>query len=127
MIFPRAERTNTKIQIQKYTNTQIQHMTKCQKDPTCGIFLKRGLFKDIKNYIPMYQMHKYKNTTTKYTNTQVQHTKKCQKDPTYGIFLKRKLFKDIKNYIPMCRTHKYTNAQIQHMTKCQKTQHMLYF
>ena len=95
-------------------------MTKCQKDPTCGIFLKRGLFKDIKNYIPMYQMHKYKNTTTKYTNTQVQHTKKCQKDPTYGIFLKRKLFKDIKNYIPLCRTNKYTNAQIQHMTKCQK-------
>ena len=24
---------------------------KCQKDPTCGIFLKRGFFKDIKNYI----------------------------------------------------------------------------
>ena len=68
----------------------------------------------------MYQMHKYKNTTTKYTNTQVQHTKKCQKDPTYGIFLKRKLFKDIKNYNPMCQTHKYTNAQVQHMTKCQK-------
>ena len=28
-------------------------MRKCQKDPTCGIFLKRGLFKDIKNYIPI--------------------------------------------------------------------------
>ena len=28
---------------------QIQHMTKCQKDQTSGIFLKRGLFKDIKN------------------------------------------------------------------------------
>ena len=35
-----------KIQIQ---NTQIRHMTKCQKDQTSGIFLKRGLFKDIKN------------------------------------------------------------------------------
>ena len=35
-----------KIQIQ---NTQIQHMTKCQKDQTSGIFLKRGLFKNIKN------------------------------------------------------------------------------
>ena len=38
----------------KYTNTQIQHMTKCLKDPTCGIlFLKRGLFKDIKNHIQL--------------------------------------------------------------------------
>ena len=44
--------SNTQIQkytykIHKYTITQIQHMTKCQKDPTCDIFLKRGLFKDI--------------------------------------------------------------------------------
>ena len=42
IIFPWAERTNTKIQIHKYTNTQKQHITECQKDPTCGIFLKRG-------------------------------------------------------------------------------------
>ena len=47
-------------------------MTKCQKDPACGIFLKKGLDKDIKNDIPMYPRHKYKNTNTqihKYTNT----------------------------------------------------------
>ena len=48
----------------KYTNTQIQHMTKCQKDPTCGIFLKRGLFIDIKNDVHMCQTRKYKNTNT---------------------------------------------------------------
>ena len=48
----------------KYTNTQIQHKTKCQKDPTCGIFLKRGLFKGIKNDTPMCQMRKYINTNT---------------------------------------------------------------
>ena len=63
---------NTNTQIHKYTNTQIQHMTKCQKDPTCGIFLKGGLFKDIKNYIPTCRTHKYKNTNSqihKYTNT----------------------------------------------------------
>ena len=35
---------NTNTQIHKHTNTQIQHITKCQKDPPCGIFLKRGLF-----------------------------------------------------------------------------------
>ena len=35
-------------------------MTKCQKDPTCGIILKRGLFKGIKNDIPMCQMRKCK-------------------------------------------------------------------
>ena len=71
-------------------------MGQCQKDPTCGIFLKRGLFKDIKNDIPMCQTRKYKNT-----NTQIQHTTKCQKDPTCGIFFKRGLFKDIKNDIPI--------------------------
>ena len=51
-------------QIHKYTNTQIRHMAKCQKDPTCGIFLKRGLFKGIKNDTPMCQMRKYINTNT---------------------------------------------------------------
>ena len=60
------------IQKYKYTNTQIQHMTKCQIDPTCGIFLKRGLFRGIKNDIHMCQTRKYKNPITqihKYTNT----------------------------------------------------------
>ena len=33
---------NTNTQIHKHTNTQIQHITKCQKDPPCGIFLKSG-------------------------------------------------------------------------------------
>ena len=43
--------SNAHIHTYKYTNTQIQQMMRCQKSPTCGIFLKRGLFKDIKNYI----------------------------------------------------------------------------
>ena len=34
--------SNTQIHKYKYTNTQIQLMKKCQKDPTCDIFLKRG-------------------------------------------------------------------------------------
>ena len=46
-------------------------MTKCKKDPACGIFLKRGLFKDIKSYSFMCRKHKYKNTNTKYTNAQI--------------------------------------------------------
>ena len=66
----------------KNTKTQIQHMTEFQKYPTCGIFLRWGLFKGIKNYIPMCQMSKCKI--------------KCQKDPTsVGIFLKRQFFKDV--------------------------------
>ena len=88
-------------------------MTKCQIDPTCGIFLKRGLFRGIKNDIHMCQTRKYKNPITqihKYTNTQIRHMAKCQKDPTCGIFLKRGFFKGIKNYIPICRTRKYTNT-----------------
>merc|ERR1711981_552453 len=61
---PKAQIQKYKYKIHKYTNTQIQHMTKYQKDPACGIFLKRGLFKDIKNYISMCRTHKYKNTNT---------------------------------------------------------------
>ena len=98
IIFLCAERAMTKIQNTKYTNTQIQHMTKCQRDPTSGIFLKRRLFKDIKNYIAICQTPKFKNMIldyTKYTNTQIQHMPKCQKDPTCGRFLKRGSFKDI--------------------------------
>ena len=43
-----------------------------QLHPACGIFLKRGLFKDIKNVISICLTCKYKNTNTqihKYTNT----------------------------------------------------------
>merc|ERR1712173_74878 len=80
----------------RVSNTQIQHMTNCQKDPACAIFLKIGLFKDIKNDIPVCQTHKYKNTNTKNTNTKIQHMTKCQKDPACGKFLKRGLFKDNK-------------------------------
>ena len=76
-------------------------MTKYQKDPTCCIFLKRGLFKDIKNDIPMSQTFKYK-----YTNTEIHYMTGCQKDTTCGIFLKRGLFKDIRNDIPIV---KHTN------------------
>ena len=43
-------------------------INKCQKDPICGIFLKRGLFKDIKNDIPMSQIGEYKNTNLRLTN-----------------------------------------------------------
>ena len=67
-----SHESDIKIQKYKYTNTQIHNMTRCQKDPTCVIFLKIGLFKDIKNDIPMSQTCKYKNTNTqihKYTNT----------------------------------------------------------
>jgi len=100
--------SNAQIHKYKYTNTQIQHMMKYQKDPICGIFLKRGLFKGIKNDTPMCQTCKYTNT-----NTQIQHMTKCQKDPTCSIFLKKGLFKGIKNYIPMCQMRKCK-------VKCQK-------
>ena len=47
--------------------------------PSMCIFLERGLFKDIKNHIPMCWIHKYKKT-----NTQIKHITKCQKDPIYN-------------------------------------------
>ena len=43
-------------------STQVQQLTKCQKDPTCGIFLERGLLKDIENDILIGPTRKYKNT-----------------------------------------------------------------
>ena len=65
--------------------------------------MKGGLFKGIKNDIPMCQTRKYANTNTQIQNTQIQHMTKYQKDPTCGIFMKRGLFMDIKNYIPVCQ------------------------
>ena len=38
------------------------HITKGQKDSTCGIFFKSGLFKEEENLIIMGQTHKYTNT-----------------------------------------------------------------
>ena len=95
-------------------------MTKCQKDPTCGIFSKRRLFKDIKNDISMNQTCKHKNT-----NTQIQHMIKYQKDPTCCILLKRVLFKDVKYDIPMNQIGEYKNTNLQ-LTNAKKTQHVVY-
>ena len=109
------------IQKYKYTNTQIQHMTKSQKDPTCGIFLKRALFKDIKNDIPMCQTCKYKNTNTqiqKYTNTV--YDKVPERPNMWYIFEKRivqgyqKLYSHVSN--SQIHKYKYKNTQIQYMT-----------
>ena len=79
LILPSVSYKNTQIQIHKYTNTQIKHMTKYQKDPTCWIFLKRGLFKDIKNDISINQTCKYKNTNTQIHKYSIwQRTRKPQ-------------------------------------------------
>ena len=66
MTFPCVKHANTKIQIYKYTNTQIQHINSAVKTHHVAYFLKRGLFKDIKKDIPVCQTCKYKNTNTKY-------------------------------------------------------------
>ena len=71
----------------KNTNTQIQHMIKYQKDPTCCKFLKRGLFQDIKNDIPMSQIGEYRNTNLWLTN--------AKKTQNVVYFLKRGFFMDI--------------------------------
>ena len=61
-------------------------MTKCQKDPTCAIFLKRVLFKDITNDIPICQTGKYKNASTQIHKYRA-YNKMTEK--TCGIFLKQ--------------------------------------
>ena len=93
-------------------------MTKCQKDPTCGIFLKRGLFKDTKNYIPMCRTHKYKNTNSqihKYINTA--YDKVPERPNMCYIFEKRidrgyyELYFRVSNaQTQKIQVHKYTNT-----------------
>ena len=115
MTFPCVKHANTKIQIQ---NSQIQHMTKCQKDPTCGIFLKRGLFKDIKNDIPMCQTRKYKKykyKIHKYTNTPYDEV---PKGPNMWYFFEKRIVKGYQklySHVPNAQIqniqiHKYTNT-----------------
>ena len=60
------------------------------KDPTCGIFLKRGLIRDTNYDVHMSQTRKYKNTNTqirKYTNTA--SDKVPQRPNMWYIFEKR--------------------------------------
>merc|ERR1711989_23259 len=125
LILPSVSYSNTQIQIHKYTNTQIQHITKCQKDPTRGIFLKRGLFRGIKNDIHMCQTRKYKNTNTqihKYTNTT--YGTLSERPNMWYIFEKRIFqgYQKLYSYLSNAQIHKYkyTNTQIQHMMKYQK-------
>ena len=44
-------------------------MTNCQKDPTCGVYFKRGLFKDIEMTFPCVKCA----NTKKIQRTQLQH------------------------------------------------------
>ena len=104
-------------------------MTKCQKDPLCSIFLKRGLFQDIKYDIPCV-----KCANTKYTNRA--YDKVPERRNMWYIFEKTIVQGYQKSYSHVSNTqiqkYKYTNTQIQHMMKCQKDptmlgQHLVYF
>ena len=110
--------TNTKIQIHKYTNTQIQYMTKWPKYPTYAIFLNSWWFKDVKNDILDCQMHKYTNTNTqihKYTNTA--YEKMTEIPNICYIFEKPRVQGHQKWYSGLSDTqihkYKFTNTQIQ--------------
>ena len=83
-------------------------MTKCQKDPICGIFFKRGLFKAMKIDIPVCKTHKYKYTNTAYE-------KVPERPNMWYIFEKRIVEGYEKGYScvsnAQIQIHKYTNAQ----------------
>ena len=109
------------------THTQIQHMTKCQKDPICGIFLKRGLFKDIKNDIPTCQTHKYK--IHKYTNTAYDEVP--ERPNMCYIFEKRIVqgYQKLYSHVPntQIQKHKYKIHKYSIWRSSRKTQHVVYF
>ena len=69
MIFTCVKCANNKNKNMKNTKTNAVND---EVPEDLAILLKSGLFKDIKNDIPICRMHKYKNTNTeirKYTNT----------------------------------------------------------
>ena len=93
-------------------------MTKFQKDPTCGTFLKRGLIKDLKNDTSLCRTHKYKNTNTqihKYTNTAYDEVP--VRPNMWYIFEKRIVqgYQKLYSHVPnaQIQKYKYTNTQIQ--------------
>ena len=97
-------------------------MVKCQKDPTGGILLKRGLFKDIKNYIPICQTRKYKKYKYKiHKCTNTAYGEVPERPNMWYIFEKR-IIQWYKNDIPVCQTHKYKKIKYtntQRVEKCQ--------
>ena len=92
-------------------------MMKYQKDPICGIFLKRGLFKGIKNDTLMCQTCKYTNTNTqiqihKYTNRA--YHKVPERPNMWYIFEKMIVqgYEKLISHVPntQIQIHKYTNT-----------------
>ena len=75
MTFPFVKRANTK-------NTQIQSAKKTQP---VEYFWKNGLFKDMKNDIPVCQMHKYK----KYKYTSTGYDEVSERPSMWYVFEKR--------------------------------------
>ena len=72
--------------------------------PNMWYILKRGLFKGIKNYIPICQTSKYKTQIHKYTNTQIhKYSKVPEKLNMWYIFEKgivqgfQKLYSHVSN------------------------------
>ena len=96
-------------------------MTKCQKDLTCGIFLKRGLVKDMKNYIPMCQTRNYKYTNTKYTNTA--YGEMPERPNMWYIFEKRIVqgYQRLYSHVPNAQIHEY--MQNTENSSCARAQH----
>ena len=109
-------------------------MTKCQKDPTWYIFMKRGMCKDIKSGIPICQKRKYKNTNTqihKYTNTASDEL--LERPNMIYIYEKRNVEGYQKWYSHASKAqiqkYKYTKTQIHKYSKwwiARKTQHDMY-
>ena len=69
MLFPSIQFIITGLQFQmsintQSTNTQIQFVTKCQKDQTYALFLNSWCFQDVRNCVPKCLIQKYRNKDT---------------------------------------------------------------
>ena len=82
----------SQIKIHKYTNTQIQNMTKCQYTQHMLYFWKAWVQGNQKLHLLLSntQMQKYRLQIHKYS---LRH--KCHKYPTHSIFLNCWWFKDV--------------------------------
>ena len=100
-------------------------MTKCQKDPTLGTFLKRGLFKDIKNDTLLCQTHKYPNTDTQIHKSSIRQS--ARKTQHMVFFWKGDCSRISKMIFPCVkRTNTQTQIHKYIWRNAKKTQQVVY-
>ena len=102
MILPCAKRTNTKIQIHKYTNTAYDDVP--ERPNMLYIFENKIVkgYQKLCSHVSDAHIQKYKYKIHKYTNTAYDEV---PERPSMWFLFENRFFKDIKNYFPVCQMY----------------------